>query len=63
MDLTRTVIIVSDRYEAEKHGFDYLWTYEYFNDSLFHKLEVVTLENDRKLLPFQLAKIHLGNLD
>jgi len=57
------VIIVSDRYEAEKHGFDYLWTYKYFNDSLFHELEVVTLEKNRKLLPFQLAKINLGNLD
>ncbi len=51
------VIIVSDRYEAKKHGFDYLWTYKYFNASFFHELEVVTLDNDRKLLPFQLAKI------
>lgn len=55
------VIIVSDRYEAEKHGFDYLWTYKYFNASLSHELEVVTLDNDRKLLPFQLAKINLGD--
>lgn len=55
------VIIVSDRYEAEKHGFDYLWTYKYFNASLFHELEVVTLDNDRKLLPFQLAKINLSD--
>jgi guanine deaminase len=55
------VIIVSDRYEAEKHGFDYLWTYKYFNASLFHELEVVTLDNDRKLFPFQLAKINLSD--
>lgn len=52
------VIIVSDRYEAAKYGFDYLWTYQYFNASLFHEFEVVTLDNDRKLLPFQLAKIN-----
>ncbi len=57
------VIIVSDRYEAEKHGFDYLWTYKYFNASLFHELEVVTLDNVRKLLPFQLAKINLSDQD
>ncbi|WP_461518014.1 nucleoside deaminase [Porticoccus sp.] len=55
------VIIVSDRYEAAKYGFDYLWTYEYFNASLFHELEVVTLDNDRKLLPFQLAQINLSD--
>ena len=55
------VIIVSDRYEAERHGFDYLWTYKHFNASLFHELEVVTLDNDRKLLPFQLAKINLSD--
>lgn len=51
------VVIVSDRYEAEKHGFDYLWTYKCFNGSLLHELEVVTLDNDRKLLPYQLAQI------
>lgn len=55
------VIIVSDRYEAEKHGFDYLWTYKYFNASLFHELEVVKLDNDRRLLPFQLAKINFSD--
>ena len=55
------VIIVSDRYETGKHGFDYLWTYKYFNVNLFHELEVVTLDNDRKLLPFQLAKINLSD--
>ena len=55
------IIIVSDRYEAEKYGFDYLWTYKYFNASFFHELEVVTLDNDRKLLPFQLAKIDLND--
>jgi len=55
------VIVVSNRYEAEKHGFDYLWTYRYFNASLFHELEVLTLDNDRKLLPFQLAKMNLSD--
>ena len=53
------VIIVSDRYEAEKYGFDYLWTYKYFNGSLFQELKVMTLDNDRRLLPFELAKINL----
>ena len=57
----KKVFIVSDRYEAAKHGFDYLWTYKYFNTDLFHEHEVVTLDNDRKLLPFQLAKINLSN--
>ncbi|MEQ8837264.1 MAG: hypothetical protein RID07_10715, partial [Lacipirellulaceae bacterium] len=55
------VIIVSDRYEAAKHGFDYLWTYNYFNGSLFHELRVVSLDNDRKLLPFQLAKVNVSD--
>ena len=55
------VIIVSDRYEAKKYGFDYLWTYKYFNTSFFHEFEVVMLDNDRKLLPFQLAKINLND--
>jgi len=55
------VAIVSDRYEAQQHGFDYLWTYKYFNASLLHELEVVTLDNERKLLPFQLAKINLSD--
>lgn len=50
------VVIVSDRYEAGKHGFDYLWTYQYFNASLSHELEVVKLDSERKLAPFQLAK-------
>jgi tRNA(Arg) A34 adenosine deaminase TadA len=54
------VVIVSDRYEAARHGFDYLWTYKYFNASFFNELEVVTLDNDRKLLPFQLARINLS---
>ncbi|WP_040556877.1 nucleoside deaminase [Reinekea blandensis] len=57
------VVIVSNRYEAEKHGFDYLWTYEYFNETLFNELDVVTLDNDRKLLPFQLAKHSLSDQD
>lgn len=52
----KNIIILSDRYEAEQHGFDYLWTYRYLDASLFHALEVVTLENDRNLLPFQLAQ-------
>jgi guanine deaminase len=55
------VIILSDRYEAEKHGFDYLWTYEFLNASFVHELDLVTLVNNRKLLPFQLAKVNLSN--
>jgi len=46
----------SGRYETEKQGFDYLWTYKYINSTLFHDLEVTTLDNDRKLLPFRIAK-------
>ncbi|WP_343232554.1 nucleoside deaminase [Motiliproteus sediminis] len=52
------IIILSDRYEAQKQGFDYLWSYHYLNSSFFYELEVVTLDNDRKLLPFQLARTH-----
>ena len=55
------VIIISDRYEAAKHGFDYLWTYKYLDASIFHGVEVVRLDVDRKLLPFQLATINLSN--
>lgn len=55
------VIILLDRYEAKRHGFDYLWTYEDLNESFFHGLEVLTLDNERKLLPFQLAKINLSS--
>lgn len=55
------VLFLSDRYEAQRHGFDYLWTYEYLNENLFHELEVVTLNNERKLLPFQLAKMNLSD--
>ncbi len=55
-----TIIIVSDRYEAERYGFDYLWTYKYLNTNLFDKLNVVVLDSDRKLLPFQLARVDLN---
>lgn len=55
------VMFLSDRYEAQRHGFDYLWTYEYLNESLFHELEVLSLDNERKLLPFQLAKMSLSD--
>ena len=55
------VIIVSDRYEAKKNGFDYLWTYEYLNASLYQELQIVALDNDRKLLPFQLAKLDFSH--
>lgn len=55
------VIVLSSRYEAEQQGFNYLWTYEYLNESLFHDLEVLTLDHERKLLPFQLAKMNLGD--
>jgi len=55
------VIVLSNRYEAEEHGFNYLWTYEYLNESLFDELEVITLNHERKLLPFQLATMALSN--
>lgn len=55
------VRILSDRYEAEKNGFDYLWTYQYLNPSLMDELDVVTLVNDRKLLPFQMANMKLSD--
>lgn len=54
------VAVLADRYEAQGHGFDYLWTYRYLNESLLHDVKVVTLENDRKLLPFELAGNALG---
>lgn len=50
------VIFLSDRYEAQRHGFDYLWTYKYLNKSLLYELDVRALNNFRKLLPFQFAK-------
>lgn len=55
------VRILSDRYEAEKNGFNYLWTYQYLNPSLIDELDVVTLINDRKLLPFQMARMNLSD--
>lgn len=51
------VRIVADRYEARENGFDYLWTYQYLNPALINELDVVTLVNDRKLYPFQMAKM------
>lgn len=53
----RNVRIVADRYEARENGFDYLWTYQYLNPALINELDVVTLVNDRKLYPFQMAKM------
>ena len=53
----RNVRIVADRYEARENGFDYLWTYQYSNPALIDELDVVTLVNDRKLYPFQMARI------
>ena len=58
-DITKLVVI-SDRFEAAKHGFDYLWTYQHLDARFFQELDVVTLDNDRKLLPFQLAKSKLS---
>ena len=53
----RNVRIVADRYEARDNGFDYLWTYQYLNPALIDELDVVTLVNDRKLYPFQMARM------
>lgn len=55
----RKVIILSNRHEVIKHGFDYLRTYDYLNESLFHEFDIRTLENERKLLPFQLAEMNM----
>ena len=55
----RKIIILSNRYEVGKYGFDYLRTYEYLSESLFHELDIRTLENERKLLPFQLAEMNM----
>jgi len=57
----RKIIILSNRYEVGKYGFDYLRTYEYLSESLFHELDIRTLANERKLLPFQLAKMNLSD--
>ena len=53
------VRILLDRYEAAENGFDYRWTYRYLNPSLINELDVVTLVNERKFLPFQMAKMGL----
>lgn len=55
----KKVAIVSDRYESRNYGFDYLWTYQYFNASLFNELDILTIGNERKLDPFQLATMNL----
>ena len=52
------VVVLSNRYEAQQHGFNYLWTYEYLNESLFQDIEVLSLDHERKLLPFQLAQMN-----
>ena len=57
----RNVRIVADRYEARDNGFDYLWTYQYLNPALLDELDVVTLVNDRKLLPFKMANRKLSD--
>ncbi|MGB1477289.1 nucleoside deaminase [Marinobacter salsuginis] len=56
----RNVLIVADRYEARENGFDYLWTYQFLNAALIDELDIVTLVNDRKLLPFQIANRKLS---
>ena len=53
------VRILLDRYEAAENGFDYRLTYRYLNPSLINELDVVTLVNERKFLPFQMAKMGL----
>lgn len=57
----KSVICLSSRHDAADHGFDYRWTYRHINTSLLNALNVVMLENDRKLLPFQVAKQQLPN--
>ena len=57
----RNVRIVADRYEARDNGFDYRWTYQYLNPALMDELDVVTLVNDRKLYPFQMARMGVRN--
>ena len=54
------VRILLDRYEAAENGFDYRWTYRYLTPSLINELDVVTLVNERKLLPFQMARMGLS---
>lgn len=56
----RTVVILADRQEAKEYGFDYLWTYEYFNSSSLHEITVMKLDNERKMLPFKLCKVRLS---
>ena len=57
----KNVICLSSRHDAADHGFDYRWTYRHINTSLLNALNVVMLENDRKLLPFQVATQQLRN--
>lgn len=56
----RTVVILADRQEAMQCGFDYLWTYKYFNRAPLHELTVVKSDNERKMLPFKLCKLSLS---
>ncbi|WP_341708854.1 nucleoside deaminase [Halopseudomonas sp.] len=50
------VLFISDRHDAEKHSFDYLWTYKYLKNELFSDVKATQLQHDRKLLPFQIAE-------
>jgi len=52
------VVVLSNRYEVQQHGFNYLWTYEYLNERLFQDIEVLPIDHERKLLPFQLAQMN-----
>ena len=52
------VVVLSSRYEVQQHGFNYLWTYEYLNESLFQDIQVLPIDHERKLLPFQLAQMN-----
>lgn len=56
----QTVVILADRHEAKEYGFDYLWTYRYLNHRLLHEITVAKLDNDRKMRPFKLCKLSLG---
>ncbi|OAN89181.1 tRNA-specific adenosine deaminase [Marinobacter sp. EhC06] len=55
------VRILLDRYEAAENGFDYLWTYQHLNPALIDELDVVTLDSDRKLLPFQMTRMGVSD--
>lgn len=56
----RNVVILADRQEIKKYGFDYLWTYEYFNSSSLREITVMNLDSEKRMLPFELYKVSLN---